>query len=319
MIQKILSAALSSILLSAAVPADAQQPGKIRKIGWLSLRMGQSAADFSFLRGLREHGWAEGQNLIIERRYAQGKEENLAGLAAELVNLRVEVIVAAAGPAIRPAAEATRTIPIVMLAIGDPVGSRYAASLARPSGNITGLSNVSPDLAGKRLDLLKEAVPKLSRVAVIGRQLSPDWNAISGAAASIGVQLLKVQRAEDVENAFEVASKERAAGLIVLPSPLTNGNREQIVALAAKGRLPAIYPLRWYALAGGLMAYGPNLIAMAHRAAYYVDKILKGANPTYMPIEQPMKFELVVNLRTAKALGLKIPAHLLMEADKVIE
>jgi putative tryptophan/tyrosine transport system substrate-binding protein len=306
-------------------PTEAQQTAKIHRMGWLSLRTGSSTPDFNrhdrFLQGLREHGWVEGQNLIIERRYAKGKEESLPRLAAELVNLRVEVIVAAGSAAIRPATQATRTIPIVMTVSGDPVGRGYAASLAQPAGNITGLSNVSPDLAGKRLELLKEAVPKLPCVAVLGRQPLLDWKEISIAAAAMGIKLkaLKVQRAEEFAGAFEVARMECAAGLIVLPSPLTNRHGEQIVALTAKRRLPAMYPLRQYVEVGGLMAYGPNLPEMYHRAAYYVDKILKGAKPADLPVEQPTKFELVINLRTAKTLGLKIPAHLLMEAGKVIE
>jgi ABC-type uncharacterized transport system substrate-binding protein len=308
-------------------PAEAQQPAKIRRMGWLSTRSGPSEPGFNklgydrFLQGLREQGWVEGQNLIIERRYAKGKAESLPHLAAELVSLRAEVIVAAESAAIRHAAQATRTIPIVMTVHGDPVGEGYIASLARPGGNITGLSNVSPDLAGKRLELLKEAVPKLPRVAVLGGKPTPGWKEIEIAASAMGIKLetLKVQSPEQFEGAFEVARMERAAGLIVLPSTLTNSHRERIVALASKSRLPAMYALRGHVEAGGLMAYGPNVPEMYYRAAYYVDKILKGAKPADLPVEQPTKFELVINLKTAKGLGLKIPAHLLMEADQVIE
>jgi putative ABC transport system substrate-binding protein len=326
MIKTIVGLALGSFLLALGLPAEAQQPAKIRRIGWLSFRTGpserfQKLPHDRFLQGLREQGWVEGQNLIIERRYAKRKAESLPLLAAELVNLRVEVIVVASSVAIRPAAQATRTIPIVMITSGDPVGRGYVASLARPGGNITGLSNVSPDLAVKRLELLKEAVSKLPRVAVLGPEASTVWEEIEVAASAMGIKLkiLKIRRLEELEGALEVAKMERAAGLIVLPSSLINSYRERIVAFAAKSRLPAMYSLRGYVQAGGLMAYGPNLPEMSHRAAYYVDKILKGAKPADLPVEQPTKFELVINLRTAKALGLKIPAHLLMEADKVIE
>ena len=327
MIKAIIGVALTSFLFALGLPAEAQQPAKIRRIGRLSVGSGPSSPDFNklghdrFLKGLVERGWVEGQNLIIERRYAEGKAESLPRLAAELVSLRAEVIVVADSAALRHAAKATRTIPIVMTVSGDPVGVGYIASLARPGGNITGLSNVSPDLAGKRLELLKEAVPKLPRVAVLGPELLADWEEIETAASAMGIKLktLKIRRPEELEGALEVAKMERAAGLIVLPSPLTNRHRAQLVAFAAKSQLPAMYPLRVYVQAGGLMAYGPNLPEMSYRAAYYVDKILKGAKPADLPVEQPTKFELVINLKAAKQIGLAFPPEVPMWADEVIK
>ena len=333
MIKTIIGLALGSFLLALGLPAEAQQPAKIRRIGWLSFATGSSEADFNkhslerfqmhdrFLQRLGEQGWFEGKNLIIERRQAEGKAESLPHLAAEIVSLRPEVIVVPSSVAIRHVAQATRTIPIVMITSGDPVGLGYTASLARPGRNITGLSNVSRDLAVKRLELLKEAVSKLPRVAVLGPGLSAGWKEIEIAASAMRIKLttLKIRLPEELEGALEVAKTERAAGLIVLPSSPINFYRERIVAFAAKSQLPAMYGLRGYVQGGGLMAYGPNVPELHHRAAYYVDKILRGAKPADLPVERPTKFELVINLRTAKTLGLKIPAHLLMEAGKVIE
>ena len=320
MIKAIIGVALGSILLALGLPAEAQQPAKIRRIGWLSFTQRFQTLGYDrFLQGLREQGWVEGQNLIIERRYAEGKAESLPHLAAEMVSLRPEVIVVPSSIAIHHVAQATRTIPIVMIT-GDPVGQGYTASLARPGGNMTGLSNVSPDLAVKRLELLKEAVSKLPRVAVLGSELLP-WEELEVAASAMGIKLkiLKIRRLEELEGALEVAKMERAAGLIVSPSSLINSYGKRIVAFAAKSQLPAMYGVRRYVEMGGLMAYGPNLPELHHRAAYYVDKILRGAKPADLPVEQPTKFELVINLKTAKALGLTIPPKVLMWADRVIK
>jgi putative tryptophan/tyrosine transport system substrate-binding protein len=302
----------------AAEAQEAQQSAKVRKIGWLS---GVVPPTPPFLHGLRELGWIERQNLIIERRSAEGNLERLPDLAAELVRLRVEIIVAGDSAAIDPARQATKTLPIVMTVSGDPVGAGFVVSLGRPGGNITGLTNVSPELAGKRLELLKEFVPRLGRVAVLGEPRHPDWQTLAAATAALGVQLqpLKVSSRDEFEDAFHLAASQGAGGLIVLPSPLTNLSRTRLVALAKSSRLPAVYALREYVEAGGLIAYGPNIPAMYHRAATYVDKILKGVKPADLPIEQPTKFELVINLKTAKALGLTIPQTLLLRADQVIE
>ena len=230
------------------------------------------------------------------------------------------MIVAGDSATIPFAAKATRRIPIVMSVSDDPVGASYIASLARPGRNITGLSNISVDLAGKRLDLLKEVVPKLSRVAVLGPPGNPDWTEFVNAAATMGIKLqtLKVQNSKEFEGAFELVRRERAAGLIVLPAPLTNSYRKQIVALATKSRLPVMYPLKEYVEDGGLIAYGPNIPEMHRRAATYVDKILRGAKPADLPVEQPTKFELIINLEAAKQIDLIIPPNVLARADKVI-
>ena len=316
-----LAVALSLSLFLAPLAAEgqeAQQSAKVRKIGWLS---GLVPPTRPFLQGLRELGWIERQNLIIERRSAEGNLARLPDLAAELVRLRVEIIVAGDSAAIDPARQATKTLPIVMTVSGDPVGAGFVVSLGRPGGNITGLTNVSPELAGKRLELLREFVPRLGRVAVLGEPRHPDWQALAAATAALGVQLqtLKVSSRDEFDDAFNLAASQGAGGLIVLPSPLTNLSRTRLVALAKSSRLPAVYALREYVEAGGLIAYGPNIPAMYHRAASYVDKILKGAKPADLPVEQPTKFELVINLKTAKALGLTIPQTLLLRADQVIE
>jgi putative ABC transport system substrate-binding protein len=298
---------------------ESQQSGKVRRIGWLAGVVDPRSTPF--LQGLRELGWIEGQNFVLEVRSAKGNLARLPDLAADLVRLQVEIIVAGDSSAIDPARKATKTLPIVMTVSGDPVGAGFVASLSHPGGNITGLSNISPELAGKRLELLKELVPRLSRVAVLGRESHSDWQAMAAATAASGVQLqpLKVSSRDEFEDAFHRAAKQGAGGLIVLPSPLTNSSLTRLVALAKSTRLPGMYPLRDYAEAGGLIAYGPNIPAMYHRAANYVDKILKGAKPADLPVEQPTKFELVINMKTAKALGLTIPQTLLLRADQIIE
>jgi len=265
-------------------------------------------------------GWFEGQNLVIEWRYAGASDERLAALAAELVQLRVDVLVAGDSRAIPPAQHATSTIPIVMTVSGDPVRAGYITSLAQPGGNITGLTLMVSELAGKRLELLTAAVPGVARVAVLGASNQYEWSALAEATQASGLQLhaLRVDSPDEFELAFAAAMREHADALLVLPSPVTNRSRRRIVDLAAQSRLPAMYPLKEYVEVGGLMAYGWSIPALYHRAATYVDKILKGAKPADLPVERPMKFELVINLKTAEALGLTIPPLLLYQAAEVI-
>jgi putative ABC transport system substrate-binding protein len=278
-----------------------------------------------FRQGLRELGYVEGRNLTIEYRWAAGKEERLPELAAELVRLKVDIIVASATPTIVAAKRATSTIPIVMAAVGDPVGSGLVASLARPGGNVTGLTLMSTELAGKRLQLVRELLPKATRVAVLAYR-GPSGTLLfleqmRAAAQQTGVQLVvqEVSEAGELRGAFAAMQRERAQALIVQVSPLTREHRRQVEELAAQHRLPAMYEVRLFVESGGLMSYGPNLPEMFRRAALYVDKILKGAKPGDLPVEQPSKFELVINLKTAKALGLTIPESLRFRADEVIQ
>ena len=311
-------------LLVTPLAAPAQQPGKTARVGFLFFVTSPSL-DEAFRQGLHELGYVEGQNIAIEYRSAEGKSERLPGLAAELVRLKVDVIVAASPPATEAAKQATSTIPIVFAVSGDPVAAGLVASLARPGGNITGLASISPELVGKELELLKAVAPKVSRVAVLqnpnnaGHALT--LRQAEGAARALGVQLqvLKARTPSEIEAAFAAMSSQRAGGVLVLRDALFIAQRTQIAALAAKRRLPAVYGLREEAEAGGLMAYGASVPHMFRRAATYVDKILKGAKPADLPIEQPTKFELVINLKTAKALGLTIPQSLLRQADQVIE
>jgi putative tryptophan/tyrosine transport system substrate-binding protein len=309
-------------LALAPFAADAQAPAKVPRIGWLQSGFPLSEATRQgspFFQALRALGWVEGQNITVEARYGEERADRLHELAAELVQLRVDVIVAGDSAAIRAAKQATRTIPIVMTVSGDPVRAGYVASLARPGGNITGLSNLTPQLTGKRLEFLTEVIPGLSRLAVLGPPGAPDWPELAAATQAVGVQLLalKVDRPEEFGGAFEAAAKERAEALIVLPAPITNRYRRRLVDFAALHRLPAMYPLKAY-VQGGLMAYGPSIPDLYRRAATYVDKILKGAKPADLPVEQPTTFELVINLKTAEALGLTIPPTLLFQADEVI-
>jgi putative ABC transport system substrate-binding protein len=319
---RVLSILFVVVLLAVAVIAEAQQQGKVtQRIGLLAFGTRKADRPQSFLRGLRELGWIEGRNLTIERRYANENHARLPEIAAELVRLKVDVIVVRDSIAIGPVANATNTIPIVIVVSGDPVAAGLIDSLARPGGNITGLTNISPQLAGKRLELLKEAVPGVSSVAVLGPPNHPDWKELAFAAQQLGVRLqtLQVQKADQFEKAFEAARRQRAKALIVLPSATTNSRRDQIVSLAVKSRLPAMYGVSEYVTVGGLMSYGPSLPALQHRAAYYVDKILKGTKPADLPVEQPMTFEFVINLKAAKQIGLKIPPNVLVRADKVIK
>ena len=294
--------------------AQAQQPTKIPRIGFLAgvALPALSSRTEAFRQGLRELGYVEGKNIIIEWRSAEGKTDQLPALAAELVRLNVDVIVTAGSTPTGPAKEATSTIPIVMAQDSDPVGSGFVASLARPGGNITGLSTLSPEISGRQLELLKEIVPKFSRGAVLGTSTRPGTaqalKETELAAVALGVQLqyLDVLATKDIETAFRAASKGRADAVVVLTSAVFTSHRTQVVDFAAKSRLPAIYPQSDYMDAGGLMFYGESITYLFRRAASYVDKILKGAKPADLPVEQPSKFELVINLKTAKQIGLTI-------------
>ena len=318
---------VAMMLLAVGVTAQAQQPTKIPRIGYLagSSPSAISARIEAFRQGLRELGYVEGKNIVIEWRSVEGKADQLPGLAAELVRLQVEVIVTGGPTATRAAKGVTTTIPIVMAHDNDPVANGFVASLARPGGNITGLSTLSPELSGKRLELLKEIVPKLSRVAVLGTSTRPgtaqELKEVELAAGAFGVKLqyLDIRDPKDIEAAFRAASKGRADAVVVLTGGgVINSQRTQVVELAVKSRLPAIYPSQATVEAGGLMSYGVNNLDLDRRAATYVDKILKGAKPADLPVEQPIKFEFIINLKAAKQIGLTIPPNVLARADKVI-
>jgi putative tryptophan/tyrosine transport system substrate-binding protein len=319
---------LTLSLLVAPRTAEAQQPTKVYQIGRLSPGSPTEPDPHleAFRQGLRELGYVEGQSLIIEYRYAEGGDDRLADLAAELVRLQVDVIVTWGSVAIRAAQHATRTIPIVMAGTNDPVAQGLVASLARPGGNTTGFSNLTMELPGKRLELLKEAVPHIARIAVL---VNPDillakslLNNLTVAARELRLhlQVVELRRAEELDAAFAAMPQEGADALIVGSDPVRMYSlRGRIADLAAKSRLPAMYDWREYVAAGGLMSYGPSLPDIHRRTATYVDKILKGAKPADLPVEQPVKFDLVINLKTAKALGLTIPPTLLFQADEVIK
>jgi ABC-type uncharacterized transport system substrate-binding protein len=324
--RKFLCAVLVVLLFVFCALAEAQEPKKIHRIGVLyggsaSANTGRQEA---FRHGLRELGYVEGNNIVVEWRYADGKLDRVTELAAELVRLKVDVIVSAGPEPTRSAKEATSTIPIVTTNDPDPVGEGLVASLARPGGNITGLSALAPELSGKRLEILREVVPKLSRVAVLGivtgPSISPQLRELEPAAKAFKVQLqyLDVQNPKDIETAFRAASKERADAVITLGGGMLVSQRAQIVELAAKNRLPAIYHQGRFVEDGGLMYYGVNLLDVDRRAATYVDKILKGAKPADLPVEQPTKFEFIVNLKAAKQIGLTIPPNVVARADRVI-
>ena len=318
---------LTTFLLTIAPPAEAQQSKKVHRIGFLgaSSPSAISARIEAFRLGLRELGYVEGKNILIEYRYAEAKLDRLPALAAELVRLKVDVMVLAGPAAIRPAKEATNTIPIVMANDADPVGSGVIASLARPGGNITGLSNLAPEISGKRLELLKEIVPRLSRLTVLGT-LTTSGTAqvlkemeIAAGALEVKLQYLDVRGSKDIETAFREARKGRADAVLVLQGGVFNSQRKQIVDLAVRSRLPAIYHALEFVEDGGLMSYGVSVTDLYRRAATYVDKILKGATPADLPVEQPTKFEFIVNLKAAKQIGLTIPQKVLARADKVIK
>ena len=315
---------LALLFLAAGTLAQAQQIKKIPKIGVLSTGSASSetARNEAFLQGLRELGYVVGQNILIEHRYAEAKPDRLPELAAELVRLKVDVIVAGA-LAIGAAKNATKTIPIVMATSGDPVAYGYVVSLAQPGGNVTGSSQMSPELGGKRLELLKESLKKVSIVAVLhdgGAAQAPQMKEMEAAARALGVQIqpVKVEGPSHFENAFSAMTGGHASAFIGLTSSALFNHRKQIADLAIKNRLPAIYPGSEFVDAGGLMSYGPNIFENYRRAAKYVDKILKGAKPGDLPVEQPTKFEFIINLKTAKQIGLTIPPNVLARADKVI-
>ena len=314
----------AAAMTASRLEASAQEAGKVFRVG--SLNAGANIPEIGFLGdALRELGWIEGKNIVWERRYADNHLDRLPELAAELVHLKVDLIMAPGTLAPLAAKGATATIPIVMTAAGDPIGSGLVASLARPGGNVTGVSLMVPELGGKRLELLKELVPHMSRVAVLWNATNPYPAAVfkesERAAQILGieVQSLEVRGPDDFAGAFEAAKRQLPDALTVVEDPLTMNLRDRIVDFAAACRLPAIYGFRYFVDAGGLMFYGANLSEMQRLAAGYVDKILRGAQPGDLPVEQPTKFELLVNLKTANALGLELPPMILVRADEVIE
>jgi ABC-type uncharacterized transport system substrate-binding protein len=319
--------ALCAFLFALCISASAQQAKKVPRIAILTVNPHQTIAMRleAFRQGLRDLGYVEGQNIVIEWRSADGKVERMPEVVTELLRLNVDVIVTGGPAATRPAKEATVTVPIVMGFDSDPVGNGFVGSLARPGGNITGLSSLYREISGKRLELLKEIIPALSRVAVMGSSFEPG-NAqtlrdTELAATALGVQLqyLEVQTPKDIETVFRAASKGRADAVLVLVSPVLDSQRTQVAQLAVKTRLPVIHPQPEYVEAGGLMTYGVSVTDLFRRAATYVDKILKGTKPADLPVEQPTKFELVINLKAAKQIGLTIPPNVLARADRVIK
>lgn len=325
--RRALVGALAALVASLApLGADAQAPAKVSRVGILRATGSPptSGSIEELRRGLRELGYFEGRNIALEIRWAEGRPERLPKLAAELVRLNVDVIVTHGPPAIRAVKEATSTIPIVMARMDDADSHGFVASLARPGGNVTGLSFQSAELSGKWLELLREALPRASHVALLWDSTGTvhQRRAMEAAARSLDVQLqmIEVRSSNELDSAFEAARAGEARGLVILASPALTAQARRLAALAAKNRLPAIYYNRAFAEAGGLMAYGPKESDFSwRRAAVYVDKILKGARPADLPVEQPTRFELVVNLKTAKALGLAIPRSLLIRADEVIQ
>jgi putative ABC transport system substrate-binding protein len=314
---------------AAAWPLAAltQEPGKLRIIGYMgsTTPSAQSPWTSPFLRRLRELGWIEGRNLAIEYRWGEGRNDSFAEIAAEFVRLKVDVIVTYSAAPVLAAKQATSVIPIVFAAAPDPLGSGLIASLARPGGNVTGLSTQSTDLAGKRLEFLREVVPAVRRLAIMANIGNPgsvqEMGEVQAASRVLNIEFinLEIRRAEDIAPAFETLKGGRADALYVCAEPLVNANRTRINSLAQGARLPTIYGFREYVEAGGLLSYGANVPDLFGRAAEYVDKILRGAKPGDLPVEQPTKFEFVINLRTAKALGIEVPTTLLARADEVIE
>jgi len=321
----ILALVITFVVLGAV--AQAQESARVARLGMLiatSLSAEKNRID-AFLHGLRELGYIDGKNLAIERRYAEGNFDRLPDLGAELVRLKVAVIVTTGSTSTRAAKKVTTTIPIVMAQDNDPVGNGFVASLARPGGNITGLSSLAPDLSGKQLELLKEIVPKLSRVAIFAQSTNPTYpqslNEVKLAASAVGVtlQLLDILDPKDIENAFRAASKDHTEACLALGSPIFVLQRKQFADLAVKHRLPGIHDRREFVDDGSLMSYATNFADLSRRAATYVDKILRGTKPSELPVEQPKKFEFVVNLKAAKQIGLTIPPNVLARVDKVIK
>jgi putative ABC transport system substrate-binding protein len=316
---------LTTVFLATASSAEAQQPVKIPRVGYLmALSPDQSLDLKAFRQGLATLGYVEGKNIVLEYRYAEGKLDRLPALAAELVAVKVDIIVALNPPSAWAAKNTTKTIPIVIRSTDDPVTTGLVESLARPGGNITGLTSISTDLIGKRLEILKEAVPRTTRVAVLRNPTVPDapakWKEVETAGRALKLQLhsMEVSGPNDFENSFKAAITHRAQALFVLRNPLIVNNRTKIAELAVKSRLPAMYDDHEFVDAGGLMSYGTDLADLHRRAAVYVDKILKGTKPADLPVERPMKFEFIVNLKAAKQIGLTIEPNVLARADKVI-
>jgi ABC-type uncharacterized transport system substrate-binding protein len=315
------------VLLAAGTRAQAQQPKKIPRIGFLASAAASVVSERvdAFQHGLRELGYVDGKNIVFLFRYAEGKLDRLPALATELVRLKVDILVSGGPIPTRAAKDATITIPIVMTQDTDPVGNKFVTSLARPGGNITGLSTLAPEISGKRLELLKEIIPKLSRVAVFGTSTMPGHAQslreieLAAGAVNVQVQYLDVLGSNDIETAFLAASKERADAVLTLNSPILTPHRSQFAELTVKNRLPAMYARREFVEVGGLAFYGLSLLDLDRRAATYVDKILKGAKPADLPVEQPTKFEFIINLKAAKQIGLTIPPNLLARADRVIK
>jgi putative ABC transport system substrate-binding protein len=326
--RKITVITICSVLFALCFTVEAQQTTKVPRIGYLTgaTPVGQAARVEAFRQGLRELGYIEGKNIVVEYRYAEEKLDRLPALATELVRLKVDVIVTGGSGNTRAAKEATNTIPIVMAQDSDPVGNGFVASLARPGGNITGLATLAPEIGGKQLELLKEIVPKLSRVAVLGAASTTPGTIqqrreieLAAGAFKVQLQYLDVLGLKDIETAFQAASKGRANGVLVLRGTVLGSEGTHISEFAVKNRLPAIYGTRRSVEAGGLMSYGVNTTDLDRRAATYVDKILKGSRPADLPVEQPKKFEFVINLKAAKQIGLTIPPNVLVRADKVIK
>ena len=320
--RKLVGLSVIAFVLVVAV-AEAQQPAKVRRIGVLRGDSSPNLSVETFQLAMRDLGYQEGKNIVIEYRYAEGKVDRLPNLAEELVRLNVDVIWAA-GPAVPPAKDATKTIPIVMSNVGDPVASGLVASLARPGGHITGFSTLSPELSGKRLELLKEVILKLSRVAFFGNSTAPanaqtfKETELAAGAFGLQIQYIEVQTPKEIEPAFQAASKGHAQALLLLRNNLTAIHHVRIAEVAVKSRLPTMYADREFVEAGGLMSYGADYNFMYRRVAHYVDRILKGTKPADLPVEQPTKFEFIVNLKTAKQIGLTMPPNVLARADRVI-
>ena len=313
------------IILATACLAEAQQTGKVYRIGYLRAEKPPEVDIEAFRQGLREHGYVEGKNIVVEYRWADGNEERLRSLVAELIGLKVDLIVTSAPAATRAAKETTTTIPIVMVLVADPVAFGFVASLARPGSNITGFAFLLPEISGKRLELLKDTIPELTHVAVL-------WNAANtykavdlkevqavGDALRVALHTFPVRGPSDFDEAFKTAIKRRTGGLLTLDDPFTLAHRTRIVDLALRHRLPAVYAVSPFVDAGGLMFYGPDRGDQNRRAATFVDKILKGTKPTDLPVERPTKFELIINLKAAKQIGLTIPPNVLARADRVIK
>jgi putative ABC transport system substrate-binding protein len=319
---------VSVSILAAPLAADAQQAGKVPRIGYLGVTSPSDRPPLldAFRQGLRELGWVEGQNIVIDYRFAEGSLDRLPGLAAELIGLKVDLIVSVGTQGVTAARNATGTIPIVMIGVRDPLGIGLIASLARPGVNVTGVSG-SPglEIVAKQLELLKETVPKIRRVAILSNPANAYHQLaireVSVAARSLGVrlQLLEARGPNEFDGAFAAMARERVEALLVVSDSIFNAHRARLADLAARSRLPAAYGIRESVEAGGLMSYGPSFLDFYRRSATYVDKILKGAKPADLPVEQPTTFELVMNLKTAKGLGLTIPQSLLRQADQIIE